>query len=89
VVNYRNQVIVSDLLSIATSWAGVGLLGYVFGAPIVHLANRNSSSAWKSFTLRVVVPVGVGFEARPVGVSWMPTAKVSDRGATVGIIGSW
>ncbi len=135
--SYRKQVIITDLLSLATMPVGVGLLGYLFGAPVVHAMNGNSDSAGKSLGLRVL-PIGVLFgtaylltsmsdceelpegclgeglialgaaglsmlvvmvidsavlatktEVKSTGLTWTPTASVHDRGANVGIMGTW
>lgn len=62
-VSYRRQVVISDLLSIATLPVGVGILGALFGAPLVHLSNGNSGSAAASFGLRLIpicVFIGTG-----------------------------
>jgi hypothetical protein len=57
--SYRRQVIIADLASFGLIFAGgVGLAGYFFAAPVIHLAHGNSKGALRSFGLRLV-PVGV------------------------------
>ena len=57
--SYRKQVIIADLASLGLTFAGgVGLAGYFFAAPVIHLANGNSKGALRSFGMRLI-PVGV------------------------------
>lgn len=70
-VSYRKQVLLADGLSVAAIALGpvlardgsggklamLGVAGYVFGAPLVHLAHGRGGAAFKSLGLRTALPM--------------------------------
>ena len=113
-------------------YIGIGIVGYLAGAPLVHLLHGNKSNAAISLGMRLLagtlvfglekglLQLGEGDDtggtallflasagAVVVGtlaidskflanktvrrdvVTWMPTVKVDDHAASVGIAGSW
>lgn len=69
-VDYRNQIMLSDGLSVAAVLSGammgneaggqlalLGVSGYLVGAPLVHLAHGRGGAAVKSFGLRTALPM--------------------------------
>jgi hypothetical protein len=71
-VSYRKQILVADGLSVAAIALGpvlardtdsggrlamLGVAGYMFGAPLVHLAHGRGGAAFKSLGLRTALPM--------------------------------
>lgn len=64
-----------------------GAIGMFVGAPLVHLSQDNSSSAWKSLGLRVGVPMAIGLVASSTDDADAEDAMASLAGlAFIGVV---
>lgn len=81
-VNYRNDVLLADGLSLglvllaapthSPQLAGLGVSGYFLAAPIVHIAHGRGTAALESFGLRATLPLAgayLGFKLGPQDIA--------------------
>ena len=91
-VSYRKQVLLADGLSVAAIALGpvlardeaggklamLGMAGYVFGAPIVHLVHGRGGAAFKSLGLRTALPMLGALAGFKLGPNDLACAQSSD-----------
>ncbi len=91
-VSYRKQVLLADGLSVAAIALGpvlardesggklamLGIAGYMFGAPLVHLAHGRGGAAFKSLGLRTALPMLGAIAGFKLGPNDLVCAQASD-----------
>ena len=96
-VNYRNDVLLADGLSLglvllsapthSPQLAGLGVSGFFLGAPIVHIAHGRGTAALESFGLRATLPlVGawIGYRVGPQDIACADAAPGPGEGGLGG-----